>query len=59
MTGTLYDTVKALLASGEKARAQEVLHAAQNNCEHEYGAWVGVGGAQRTCKRCGHVERDG
>ncbi|HPD17849.1 MAG TPA: hypothetical protein PLE19_23165 [Planctomycetota bacterium] len=50
--------VAALLAAGEPVRAAETLRRAQNTCDHDYGQWSDVGAAQRTCKSCGHVEKD-
>jgi Flp pilus assembly protein TadD len=58
MTGELHAEVAALLAAGEPVRAAETLRRAQNTCDHDYGSWSGVGAAQRTCKSCGHVEKD-
>ena len=58
MTPELHAEVAALLKAGAPDRAAEALRRAQNGCDHEYGPWSGVGASRRTCKHCGHVERD-
>ena len=58
MTPELHAEVAALLKAGAPGRAAEALRRAQNTCDHEYDPWFGAGASRRTCKRCGHVERD-
>lgn len=58
MTPELHAEVAALLKAGAPDRVAETLRRAQNTCDHEYGPWSGAGASRRTCKRCGHVERD-